>query len=406
MPSFSYTAINNEGKRVKAAIEAPNLTMAKNSLRGAGFTVMDIKEQNAFNKDINLPFMGNPKPKDMGVFCRQFCSIVRAGVAISDVLSMLAQQTENKKLAAAIRDMETDIEKGETLAASMAKQKKIFNNMMVNMIAAGEQSGNLEDSFHQMEKYFDKSKRTKAAVGRVLIYPCILLIVMIIVLIVMMTTIIPTFLETFETMNVELPFLTQCVMAVSDWFVAWWWLFALILIVLIVGGLLFYRRTNTGAHFFGWFARKLPVVGSLTVRSASATFCRTLSLLLGSGMQLMEALELCEANMSNIYFREAVQSIRAAVAEGRSLGLSVRDTLIFPPMVYNLIGIGEESGDLQGMLDKTADYYDEEVEEATQKLMAMMEPAIILFMAVFVVIIVLSIFLPMLQMTSAYDQYL
>lgn len=405
MPSYSYVAISSQGKRIRESVEASSLEMAKNSLRGAGYTILEIKEQNALNRDIELPFLGNPTSKDMAIFCRQFVSILRAGVPVSTVLSMLGQQTENKKLAAAIREMQADIEKGETLAGAMRKHRKIFSNMLVNMVAAGEESGNLEDSFRQMELYFEKSKRTKGAVIRAMIYPCILLIVMIVVLIVMMTKIVPMFLETFEEMGTELPAITQGVMAVSNWFVDWWWLFVAILVGLIVGGMLF-NRTLRGKHFFGMIARKAPVFGRLTVRSACATLCRTLSLLLASGLTLTESLDLAASNMSNIYFEEAVRTIRSLVSEGWPLASAMRETRLFPAMVTNLSGVGEETGDLQDMLGKVADYYDEEVEEATQRMLAMLEPIIILFMAVFVVIIVLSIFLPMLSMTHAYDQYL
>lgn len=405
MPFFSYVVIDKRGKKIKESVEASTLDTAKSSLRSAGYTILEIKEQNPLNRDINLPFLGNPKAKDMAVFCRQFLSILRSGVPISTVLAMLGQQTENAKLAAAIREMQADIEKGETLTGAMRKHPKIFPNMLVNMVAAGEESGNLEDSFRQMELYFEKAKRTKSSVTRVMIYPCILLAVMIVVLFVMMTKIIPMFLQTFKEMDAELPKLTLMVMAVSDWFVDWWWLLALLLAALVVGGVLF-NRTDRGRHFFGLLARKLPVVGRLTVRSACATLCRTLSLLLGSGLTLTESLELAAGNMNNIYFKEAVRSIRGMVAEGRTLSRSVQETRIFPPMISNLTGVGEEAGDLQGMLGKLADYYDEEVEEATQKLLAMLEPIVILFMAVFVVIIVFSIFLPMLNMTKAYDSYL
>lgn len=405
MPFFSYVVIDKRGKKIKESVEASTLDTAKSSLRSAGYTILEIKEQNPLNRDINLPFLGNPKAKDMAVFCRQFLSILRSGVPISTVLSMLGQQTENAKLAAAIREMQADIEKGETLTGAMRKNPKIFPNMLVNMVAAGEESGNLEDSFQQMELYFEKAKRTKSAVTRVMIYPCILLVVMIVVLFVMMTKIIPMFLQTFKEMDAELPKLTLMVMAVSDWFVDWWWLLALLLAALVVGGVLF-DRTDRGRHFFGLLARKLPVVGRLTVRSACATLCRTLSLLLASGLTLTESLELAAGNMNNIYFKEAVRSIRGMVAEGWTLSRSVQETRIFPPMISNLTGVGEEAGDLQGMLGKLADYYDEEVEEATQRLLAMLEPIVILFMAVFVVIIVFSVFLPMLNMTKAYDKYL
>ena len=405
MPSYSYTVIDRSGKQIKSTLEASSLETAKNSLRATGYAILELKEQSALNKDIELPFLGNPTAKDMAIFCRQFRSILRAGVPVSTVLSMLGQQTENDKLAAAIREMQASIEKGETLAGSMRKHPKIFSSMLTNMVAAGEESGNLEDSFTQMEAWFDKAKRTKAAVGKAMVYPCILIVVMIIVLIVMMVKIIPTFLKTFTEMDMELPKVTLAVMAVSDWFVEWWWLFLLVLVGLVLLGVLF-NRTNKGKHFFGWLARKIPVVKDFTVRSASAIFCRTLGLLLGSGLVLSDSLELVAMNMGNIYFREAVQTIRTLVSEGWSLNTAMRETKLFPPMVYNLTGIGEETGDLQGMLTKTAEYYDDEVEDATAKLLSMMEPIIMLFLAVFVLIIVLSIFLPMMNMTKAYDKYL
>ena len=174
MPSFSYVAINHLGKRIKNSVDAASLENARNSLRAAGYTILEIKELGALNKDIELPFLGNPKAKDMAIFCRQFQSILKAGVPVSTVLSMLGQQTDNAKLAAAIRDMQASIEKGETLAGSMRKHPKIFNNMLTNMVAAGEESGNLEDSFTQMEAWFDKAKRTQAAVGKAMVYPCVL----------------------------------------------------------------------------------------------------------------------------------------------------------------------------------------------------------------------------------------
>ena len=405
MPAYTYVALNRMGKRVKANVDAASIENAKNSLRAAGYTILEIKEVGALEKDIELPFLGNPSAKDMALFCRQFRSVLKAGVPVSTVLSMLGQQTENKKLAAAIRDMQASIEKGETLAGSMRRHPKIFTGMLVNMIAAGEESGNLEESFRQMEDWFDKAKRTKAAVGKAMVYPSVLIVVMIGVLILMMVKIIPSFMATFADMGMELPLPTQWVMNVSNWFVEWWWAVVIALVVLIVGSVLF-NRTDKGKHFFGWLSRKLPVLGNMTVKSACATFCRTLALLLGSGLSLTDSLDMVAMNMSNIYFKEAVLTVRAMVSEGWSLSGSMRDTKLFPPMVYNLTGIGEETGDLQGMLTKTADYYDEEVEDATQRLLSLMEPAIMLFLAVFVVILVLAIFLPMLNMTKAYDQYL
>lgn len=405
MPGFNYTAINRNGKRVRSSLDASSIETAKSSLRGAGYTILDIKEQTTLNRDIEIPFLGKPKAKDMAVFCRQFVSILRAGVSVASVLSMLGQQTGNKKLRAAIREMQADVEKGESLATSMRRHPKIFPAILVNMVAAGESSGNLEESFRQMELYFDRSKRTKSKVTSAMIYPCVLIVVMIIVLIVMMTKIIPNFLKTFEDMDAELPKLTQGVMAVCEWFESWWWVPLLVLAALIVGGVLFHR-TDKGKHFFGWLARKTPVVGNLTVKTACATFCRTMEVLIGSGLTLTDSMDLAASNMGNIYYLEAIRDARGMVAEGTPLRESLVRTGIFPPMVSNLVGVGEETGDLQSMMGKVADYYDEEVDEATKKLLNLMEPAIIIVMAVFVVIIVLAIYLPMINMTKAFDKYL
>lgn len=405
MPGFNYTAIDRNGKRVRSSLDASSIETAKSSLRGAGYTILDIKEQTTLNRDIEIPFLGNPKAKDMAVFCRQFVSILRAGVSVASVLAMLGQQTSNKKLRAAIREMQADVEKGESLATSMRRHPKIFPAILVNMVSAGEASGNLEESFRQMELYFDRSKRTKSKVTSAMIYPCVLIVVMIVVLIVMMTKIIPNFLKTFEDMDAELPKLTQGVMAVCDWFKVWWWVPLLVLAALVVGGVLFHR-TNKGRHFFGWLARKTPVVGNLTVKTACATFCRTMEVLIGSGLTLTDSMDLAASNMGNIYYLEAIRDARALVAEGTPLRESLVRTGIFPPMVSNLVGVGEETGDLQSMMGKVADYYDEEVDEATKKLLNLMEPAIIIFMAVFVVIIVLAIYLPMINMTKAFDKYL
>lgn len=405
MPGFNYTAIDRNGKRVRSSLDASSIETAKSSLRGAGYTILDIKEQTTLNRDIEIPFLGKPKAKDMAVFCRQFVSILRAGVSVASVLSMLGQQTGNKKLRAAIREMQADVEKGESLATSMRRHPKIFPAILVNMVAAGESSGNLEESFRQMELYFDRSKRTKSKVTSAMIYPCVLIVVMIIVLIVMMTKIIPNFLKTFEDMDAELPKITLGVMAVCEWFKSWWWVPLLVLAALIVGGVLFHR-TDKGKHFFGWLARKTPVVGNLTVKTACATFCRTMEVLIGSGLTLTDSMDLAASNMGNIYYLEAIRDARALVAEGTPLRESLVRTGIFPPMVSNLVGVGEETGDLQSMMGKVADYYDEEVDEATKKLLNLMEPAIIIFMAVFVVIIVLAIYLPMINMTKAFDKYL
>jgi len=405
LPIFDYAALSRSGKKVRDSVEAASLESAKASLRAAGLTILDIKPQSVMRKELQLPFLGKPGAKDLAVFCRQFMSILRSGVSVAQVLRMLGQQTENQRLRAAIQEMQADVEKGDTLAGSMSRHPQLFPGMLVSMVEAGEESGNLQESFRQMEIYFDRLKRTRGKVGRMMVYPCVLLVVMVVVLAVMMVKIIPMFLRNFKEMGTELPRLTLGVMAVSDWFVVWWWLLALGIPVLVVLCLLF-CKTNRGKHVFGWLALKLPVVRTLTEKSACAILCRSLAVLLGSGLTLTDALELAAGSMTNVYYEEAVHWLRAQIEEGTPLAAALRQERLFPPMVCNLVGVGEETSALEEMMDKVADYYEEEVSEATDKLMNLLEPSIILVMAVFVVFIVLAIFLPMMSMTQAYDQYL
>ena len=406
MPTYQYEAVASTGRTVKKTIEASSVEAARNSLRGAGYSILSLKEVGVMQRDIDLPFLGKPKPKDLALFCRQYVSVLRAGVSAAQALALVGQQTENKKLRTAVREMQSDVEKGYSLAAAVRRQGDIFGNMMPNMVAAGEESGGLENAFTQMGDYYEKTRRTRSAVTRVLIYPAVLVVVMIAVLIVMMVKIIPVFMQTFEEIDVELPAITQAVMAFSEFCQHWWWLLILGLIALVVLLRLYARKTDSGRHVFGWLSRKIPVLGSLTVRSSSALLTRVMSQLLSAGVPLSESLLLAGSNLKNVFFQEAVATAHTLVMEGRSLGASLRSTELFPPMVYNLVSVGEETGDLEGMLSKIADYYDEEVEAATQKLMSLLEPVVILIMGVFVVIIVLAIFLPMLNMTKAYDQYL
>lgn len=405
MPVYNYKALDRAGREVSGALEAPSPEAAKSSLRAAGYLLLALREKHAARRHVDLPLLGAPKPKDMAVFCRQFVSLLRAGVPIAEVLGLLAQQTENDALAAAVHELHANVEKGESLAAAMARHPRIFRRMAVSMVAAGEMSGALEDSFRQMALFYERSAKTRTAVGKAMAYPCVLLAVTLAVLVVMMTRIVPMFLETLSDMGAELPALTRAVVAVSGWFTAHWLLLASFLLLLAVGSLLL-RRTSGGRHFFDLLARRAPLFGRMTTRSACASFCRTLSVLLGAGLPLTDSLDLTAANMMNIWYADAARAVRGMVSEGWSLAAALRETRLFPPTVCNLAGIGEESGDLRGMLARTADYYDEEVESATQRLLALLEPTVILIMAVIVVLIVFSIFLPMLDMTAAYDQYL
>lgn len=266
----------------------------------------------------------------MAVFCRQFVSILRAGVSVASVLSMLGQQTGNKKLRAAIREMQADVEKGEALATSMRRHPKIFPAILVNMVSAGEASGNLEESFRQMELYFERSKRTKSKVTSAMIYPCVLIVVMIVVLIVMMTKIIPNFLKTFEDMDAELPKLTQGVMAVCEWFKSWWWVPLLVLLALIVGGRPVSQDEQGQALFR--LARPQDARGG---QPNSQDRLRHLLPHDGGADRLRPDADGQHGprrqQQGNIYYLEAIRDARALVAEGTPRGRASCGRVFFRP---------------------------------------------------------------------------
>ena len=401
MPSFGYVAVNPLGKIKKGSIEAEDLEQARAFLKRSDLTAIELKEQGILTKDIDLPFLNRVKARDLGVFCRQFVSIVSAGIPIYAALTMLASQTQNVRLKKAILDTHSQIEKGESLSDALRLHSPdIFPAMMINMVAAGEASGNLEKAFARLADHFEKGSRIRGAVKKAMVYPTIVLVVVIAVVALMMVMVIPSFTSVFVDMDMELPWVTKIVMGFSDWMVLHWWklflgIFGVVFLLILFG------KTDKGRHFFGKLMMKLPLFGDMTVKSASANFARTLSTLVSSGLPMLDSLEITAKNMSNIYFKEAVLYCRDEAATGANLSTPLENSSLFPPMVYHMTGIGEETGDLEEMLDRLADYYDEEVEAATKALIAALEPAIILLMAGIVGIVVCAILLPMFSMYDA-----
>ena len=401
MPSFGYVAVNPLGKIKKGSIEAEDLEQARAFLKRSDLTAIELKEQGILTKDIDLPFLNRVKARDLGVFCRQFVSIVSAGIPIYTALTMLASQTQNVRLKKAILDTHSQIEKGESLSDALRLHSPdIFPAMMINMVAAGEASGNLEKAFARLADHFEKGSRVRGAVKKAMVYPTIVLVVVIAVVALMMVMVIPSFTSVFVDMDMELPWMTKIVMSFSDWMVLHWWKLFLVLFG-VVFLLILFSKTDKGRHFFGKLVMKMPLFGDMTVKSASANFARTLSTLVSSGLPMLDSLEITAKNMNNIYFKEAVLYCRDEAATGANLSTPLENSSLFPPMVYHMTGIGEETGDLEEMLDRLADYYDEEVEAATKALIAALEPAIILLMAGIVGIVVCAILLPMFSMYDA-----
>ena len=397
MATFGYIVIDKFGKEVKGSLESESEEKARHELKKAGNTIVEVQEQGVLQKDIKFEFGGKPKPRDMSVYCRQFVSMLKAGVTIIDALKMLTEQTENKNLKTATNAVRASIEKGETLAGSMAKFPQVFPPLMIHMVSAGEASGNLEVALDRMGTQFEKSAKIRSLVGKAMIYPIAVMVVAIAVVIVMLVAVIPNYADMFEDLGTELPAITKAVQAMSNFIIDWWFI-----LIPVIAGIVFviwtFAKTDSGKHIFGKLAIKIPIFGELTTKSASSMAARTLSTLLAAGVSLNESVEIAAGTMSNVWFKEALMAAKDEVMIGVPLSKPVELCGLFPPMFYHMVRIGEEAGNLEEMLEKIADYYDEEVEMAVQSLLAVMEPLIIVVLAAIVIPLVGACLAPMMTM--------
>lgn len=396
MPDFTYVAISKNGKEMKGTISASDIDAARTKLKSEGLKPVTVKAASIFTKDLSIGG-GKVKTRDLSVLCRQFSSILNAGVTVVEALNMLADQTENKMLKKALSETCSLVEQGETLASAMSKYPNVFPVMLVTLVEAGEQSGTLEMSFSRMSMQFEKSAKLQGLIKKAMIYPIVLMCVALGVVIIMSVAVIPKFVEMFEEMGSELPFMTKMVMALSNFLIHKWYIL-IIAVVLIVVGLKLAGKTEGGKAVFGNMAMKAPIFGVLNVKSYSAKFARTLSTLVTSGLALSASLEITAKAMSNIHFKRAVEKSKSEIEQGVNLSIPIKNAGIFPSMVPNMIAIGEQTGNIEEMLDKVADYYEEETEIATQGLTAMMEPLIIVVMGVIVGVLVLAMYMPMISM--------
>jgi len=397
---FSYIVIDKRGKETKGNLDANSRADALSELRQMGNVVISVSEVGVLNKDVKLPFMTNkPKPRDLSVFCHQFVSINGAGVPLVSALEMLGEQTENKMLAKAILACKSTIEQGETLAHAMSLWPDVFPSMFITMVEAGEASGSLDISFSRMAVQFEKEAKLKATIKKATVYPTFIVIIAFMAIIVLLTFVVPTFETVLTQLNVKMPTITLVVLAIAR-FLQNQWYFVLVGVLMLVAGLRVFSRTDTGAYFFGRVQLKLPLFGDLTKKTAAARMSRTLETLLAAGLPLVDALMISSKTMTNIYFKASLLAAREAVLLGSPLAPQFAKGKLFPPLVRHMMGIGEETGSLESMLSKLAGYYEEEVENATEKLMAALEPAIIFFLAIAVGTIILSIIMPMASMYS------
>lgn len=400
MPGFTYVAVDKKGKEKKGNIEADTREKVIDILKNDGLIPVSVKEQGALNKEIDFSIGKKVKPRDLSVFCRQFVSITQAGVPMKEALQMLSEQTENKWLKRAISEVLLSVEKGNTLADSMRGQSDIFPPMLINMVEAGENSGSLEMAFTRMAVQFEKEAKLKATIRKATIYPIILVIAAIGVVAVMLLFVIPIFIDMFADLDVEMPGITMWVMNTSKWMTEHWYMILALIILVIVAYKMIYK-TEQGRLAIDKV--KMPLFGKLTVKTACAQFARTMSTLLSSGISTIDALETVSKIVNNIHYTNALLKAREEVMKGIPLSEPLTASKIFPPMVCHMTGIGEETGNIEDMLEKLADYYDEEVEMTTQSVLAAMEPLIIVFMAVVVGTLVVAVVSPIGAMYSGLD---
>lgn len=397
MTEYIYRAIGEDGKEKKGNIKAESLEEAHEIIRRDRLTPVEVKKAGLLDKDIDIGIGGKIKPRDLSVFCRQIVSMLQAGVTIMDALAMLEDQTENKKLAAAIGGAQTEIGKGETLGNAIAKFPDVFPDVMVEMVTAGEASGKLDMAFTRMSVYFEKAAKMKGIVKKAAMYPIMVLAVTLIVVVVMLVKVIPGYQNMFEQMGTELPAITRAVVAASDFIIGRWYLIIAVIVAAVVG-IRAYAISSSGQVFFAKLSRNMPVFGVLTIKNAASSFARMMSTLIYSGLGMTDALTITAGTMTNYLYKKKCLEIKDEVMKGVTLSEPLLADDMFPPMVGHMAKIGEETGQLEEMLNRLADYYDEEVELATQTVIAVIEPCIILVLAVVVCVLIAAIMSPMLAM--------
>jgi type IV pilus assembly protein PilC len=397
MSSFAYVSINRQGKELRGTIEAASEEEAKKAIRLEGNIPISVMVQTAIDRDIRFRLSKPVGARDLSVFCRQFASILKAGVAIKNALLMMARQTRNKALSGAISNIQVAVEKGETLTNAMLEHEKIFPPILVHMVEAGEASGSMDIVFERMAAHFGNSARLKNQVKKAMIYPIIVSVVAAAVIFIMMIAVIPNFIEMFAGMDIKLPFMTRFVMGISNFFAARWYLILLSVAILIISYRML-KRSPSGKMLISRIGMRLPMFGSLTVKAMSSGFCRTLSTLLSTGVHMIKALEITAMTLDNLIIRQAVLEAGENVERGMPLSVPINSSGVFPPLVCDMIKIGEDTGDMPNMLNKAADYYDEEVKFTTEALTAAMEPMIIIILALIVGVLIMAMMQPMMSL--------
>ncbi len=399
MANFRYQVIDSNGKKSEGIIEATSIGEASRKLKADGKYIASLsldKGNGILNMQIGSPKL---KTKDLVLITRQLASLLSAGITVVRSLDMLYQQLESKKAKKCIGDIYESVQSGRSLSEAFAEQRGVIPNIMISMIAAGEESGRLDEVMERLAEHFAKDAKLKNKISSAMVYPKILAALTAAISIGLLTFLVPKIGVTIAELGGELPGLTKFLLNLSASVVSYWYIY-LAVIGLLVYGFKLWRSSDKGAETWSKLMLKIPVVGKATKMNASARFTRTVSTLLRSGISVLQSVEITEKSLDNVILQKKLEQARIEIRKGTSLSRSIRDITEFPPMIYAMVSIGEESGTLDSILEKAADYFEDEADSATQKMVSALEPVMIIIMAIIVGLVVGGIGLPILTMAQ------
>jgi type IV pilus assembly protein PilC len=403
MPTFQYTYRDQSGATKKGVAEAESQTILAKRLREQGFTIANIKQTKAARKPGSTPkgTGGGVKLTELSVFCRQFSTMIDAGVSLVRCLTVLQEQSQSPKLRRILFDIQAEVEAGNSLSRAMQKYPRVFSNLFIGLVRAGEVGGVLEESLQRLSHFLEKDVELRRKVKSAMTYPCIVMFVAVVIVIGLVTLILPKFFDLFKELGVkEFPpitmFLKQCSDFLTMGFPVRQIVIGIVCFLITIAFKLFVR-TKFGKRLYDRFKLKVPVFGKLNHKIALARFSRTLGTLLVSGVPILQALETVAGTVDNDILADAIMHCRARIREGDRIGDPLKKSGLFPPMVVQMISIGEESGALDSMLTKVAEFYESEVESALESLTAAIEPVMIVFLGGCVGFIVIAMFMPLVS---------
>lgn len=391
MKKFKYKAMKNDGTKTTGEYEANSRDDVMEMITSNGYYPLKVEE---VIESATINIHRKIKVKEISIFCRQMYTMLDAGVPLINALNLMSTQVTNKHLVEIVKELEEDVRKGEMLSNSMRKFPEAFPTLLTSMVESGEASGNLDEMFLRMSTHFEKENKINNKVKAAMIYPIILAIVGVAALIVVMTFVMPTFVSLFDSSDAKLPAATRFLIGLSS-FMGNHFIMVIGILIAIVVGVVLYSKTESGIYFFAKLKISFPLIKDLNRKMIVSRFTRTLSTLLASGVSLVESLPIVSAVLNNVIAEDEVLKIRERVVKGEGLSTPIEDCELFPPMLSSMVRIGEESGALDDMLNKTADFYDEEVEQAIQTLTSMLEPIMIIIMGLVIGFMVIALMLPL-----------